>query len=661
MKKTHRSLRWISGLILTTLLLSACDTAAGAPESAAGAAAVEADFFSTLDAFQARYNFSVINMADLGGYASFQAKEDGFLLQGAADEPTWLPDIVLQPGDGLAVAFSFSDAGSQWAFVLEPAAADSTLLRIAPEGLSAQLGDQAQLMDEYSAAPDWQAEKRYVAFLHLNNMGGLDLSVWPDGDLQQITTASLVQVSATTYTLGMQAAAGQDLTVYAIRKLSAGTQKVEQAVVEGASKGDSDNGILPAEIVAALGDVPIVDMEAIQELQCNGQPFGTQGVFNWGSGSNMNCDLNLQMGQALAFDFQLAQSPQQWENNAYLMLNANMVDSDMPVKKLGVLLGDGNIEIKQDDETFDGVPYENAFSMQAGVNYSALVVMNDQAEFEIRIWPAGQPDQAMTALLGEANVPSTWRPVENENWAMGMWLAANQQVSVSHLYRITLGESQPAADAQAPAQPAEQEPLDEESWMATGEIPNLREFFIPELTAYDGLTCDEMQFTSNSMDLPGQDDPVVSECQIDLPNEGQGWITEFTFQGGTVSEDGPHLLDFAFINRDGDRQRLLRYTPHSNAVSIKVDDEYLDDLPFDGELEWVAGKRYTFVYISLYDKYFYVWPADDPADKITLFVPGDLLRESFGDMQPNALWQLRVWQGAGVDLKLENMYHFSAQ
>ena len=660
MKITHCTMRGISSLVLMTLLLAACGTAAGDPKSAAGMAAVEPDFFSALNAFQARYNFSAINMVDLGGFASFRVEEAGFLLQGAADEPTWLPDIVLQPGDGLAVAFSFSDGNNQWAFVLEPAAEDSTLLRFTPEGLGAQLGDQAQLMAEYSAPPNWQVETRYVAFLHFNDLGGLDLSVWPDDQPKQVTTASLTQVSDTSYTLGMEVAAGQDLTIYSIIDLSGGTQKAAQAVMDDVPESEMDSGTLSAEIVAALGDVPIVDTQAIRELQCNGQASGAEGVFTWGSGTNANCDLTLQMGQGLTFDFTLSQPVQEWANMAYLMLNANMKNSEMPTKKLGIPLANDHIEIKQDDETFDGVSFQDGFELQIGVTYSALILMNEQAEFDIRIWPAGQSDQAMTAKLGEANVPSTWRPVENEDWVFGMWVNENQQVRISRLYHFILDAGSATAESHSPDQPAAAEPVDENSWAATGEIPNLSEFYISDLVPYDGLTCGETLFTSNSMDLPAWGDSLSSECQIDLTNEGQGWITEFTFQGGNTSEDVPHLVDFAFINREGDHQHLLRYTPHFNDVGIKLDDQYLDEVAMEGELNWVAGKSYTLVFISQYNKYFFVWPSDDPSNKAKLVISGDRLREYFGDFQSDALWQLRIWQGAGVDLKLENMYHFSA-
>jgi hypothetical protein len=672
MKEKHHTLRWISLLILTTLLLTACGTAKGAPESAAGMAAVEPDFFSALNAFQARYNFSAINMVDLDGFVSFRVEETGFLLQSVADEPTWLPDIVLQPGDGLAVTFSFSNENSPWAFVLEPAAKDSTLLTFTPEGLSAQLGDQAQLMAEYSATPDWQVETRYLAFLHLNDMGGLDLSVWPDGQLQQVTTASLARVSDTSYTLGMEAAAGQDLTIYSIIDLSGGTQKAAQAVMDDVPESETDSGTLSAEIVAALGDVPIVDTQAIRELQCNGQASGAEGVFTWGSGTNANCDLTLQMGQGLAFNFTLSQPVQEWVNMAYLMLNANMENSEMPTKKLGIPLANDHIEIKQDDETFDGVSFQDGFELQTGVTYSALILMNEQAEFDIRIWPAGQSDQAMTAKLGEADVPSTWRPVENENWVFGMWVNENQQVTLSHLSRITLGGDQvsaaavisPASDPENTSFDQDEEPVAEDSWMATGIIPNLNDFYVSDFTPYSAITCADTVFNENAFSITAETDQLSYECQLDLANAEQGVIMEFVYQGDENTPSDSVYFNTALVNEDDGVQRIIRYNLFNNELQIKKDGQYLDfeeGIQTQGSVDWTPGRRYTLLIVTSFDKLFFLWPSDDPSQQITGTISGQTLYQAFGEMDSQSLWQMRNWQDAGVNLQVEHIYRFSAQ
>jgi len=660
MRKHRRYPVWISNLLLIGLLLSSCS----APKESKTAASsndnvIEPVFFSALSEFQDDYGFNAYNTLDLSGNDAFQAGENGFVWQGTDDEISLLPDMSIQPGDGFAIEFSFTESMSQWAFILESTGEENLVLRLGPDGISVQLGDQAQISADYDSAPDWQAGTHYVAFLHLNAAGGLDLYVWPVDQPGEIASVSLAQVSDTTYTLGIEAGSDQALTISSIWKFSGMAQTQTQAAAQPQEQAEDKE--FSAEFQSALTGYSIAKVDSVQELRCGDQQLDDEDMFTWGANTNTFCDLNLQIGQALAFNFELAQQAQDWPNMAYLMLNANMDNDEMPTKKLGVALANDKVEVKQDDETFESVPYLDGFELQAGTPYSALVLMNEWAEFEIRIWPVGQPQQAMTALLGEANVPSTWRPVGNEQWVMGMWLGTNQQVSISHLYHVTLSMGQASTEVETSTQPASDEPFDENSWMATGEIPNLGEFYISELVAYDGLTCEDTQFAANAIDLPAQSEQNTSECLIDLPNDGQGWIAEFTFQGENASEDVPHLVDFAFINREDNRQRLLRYTPHFNHVSIKVDDEYLDDLTLDGELEWVAGKRYTLVFISQYAKFFYVWPSDDPSNTAKLIIPGDQLRESFGDLQPDALWQLRIWHGAGVNLKLDNMYHFSAQ
>ena len=651
MKNQRSYLRNVVSLLLAVLILTACSAPAAEPDSAPAAPASEVAFFSVLTNFQEEYGFGVLESVDLGEIDAFLAGKDGFQWQGPAGELGTLEDVDLKQGDGLAIEFSFAllpdaaDAG--WAFELAPLTGGSSVLRFAVDGLSAQADGQPQSTAAFEQSPDWQPGAHYMAFLHLNANSGLDLRLWETDQPNQVYTAALMDVYTGPVNLAIESGTAQSLVVYRLWKLENTVSAKAQAQISYDT------------FAAALADYQIETATAVDEMVCDDQAVGTDGVFTWNAMTNAHCDLSLQMGQALAFNFVLANPADEWARIAIVKLDANLEVSDMPVKNLGLTLANDKAIIKQDYEELGSYAYMDGFELEAGITYSVLILMNEQNGFEIQIWPADNPDVHMSVVLDSSNVPPDWLPVENEEWVFGIWLPEEQQLTLSNLSRFTLGAAAQES-TQTDGGVSEEGSVGLESWQETGVIPNLGDFYIADLSAYDNLTCNDTVFASNAIDLPAQGDQITNECQIDLPNEGQGWITEFTFQGGNTSEDVPHFVDFAFINREGDHQHLLRYTPHFNDVNIKLDDQYLDAITLEGDLDWVAGKSYTLVFISQYDKYFFVWPSDDPSNKAKLVISDDRLRESFGDFQPDALWQLRIWQGSSVDLKLENMYHFSA-
>ena len=103
---------------------------------------------------------------------------------------------------------------------------------------------------------------------------------------------------------------------------------------------------------------------------------------------------------------------------AIMMLDANLEVSDMPVKNLGLTLANDKAIVKQEYEELGSYAYADGFELEAGVAYSALILMNEQNGFEIQIWPADNPDMRMTVVLDSSNVPPDWLPVKTKNGSL---------------------------------------------------------------------------------------------------------------------------------------------------------------------------------------------------------------------------------------------------
>ena len=304
MKNQRSYSRTVVSLVLAVLILAACSAPAAEPVSAPAAPVSEMAFFSALTNFQEEYGFGVLESVDLAGIDAFLMGKDGFQWQGTVEEAGVLEDVQLKQGDGLAIEFSFaqlsdaSDAG--WAFIFKQTVGGDIELRFTEDGLSTQLDGQLQNTAAFDPAPDWQAGVHYTAFLNLNAAGGLDLHLWETEQPDQVYTAALMDVYTGPVNLAIESGAAQSLIVSRLWKLENTVSTKAQAKVSYDT------------FAAVLAGYQIETANAVDELVCDDQTVGTDGVFTWNAMTNVHCDLSLQMGQALAFNFVLANPADEW-------------------------------------------------------------------------------------------------------------------------------------------------------------------------------------------------------------------------------------------------------------------------------------------------------------------------------------------------------------
>ncbi len=647
MRKHQRFTTQISILLLAGLLLTGC----GSPSTASPAVATiaqEPAFFASLNALQLQYGFGVLQALDLSEMDVFMAGKDGYQWQGV--EGGVLEGVQLRQGDGLAIEFSFAQlpdtVDAAWAFDLT---GGSGVLRFSADGLSAEANEQAAL----DPALDWQPGAHYTAFLHLNANSGLDLRLWESDQPNQVYTAALTDVYSGPVNLAIESGTAQSLIVYRLWKLENTVSAKAQAQISYDT------------FAAAMTGYQIETANAVDEMVCDDQTVGTDGIFTWNAMTNVHCDLSLQMGQALAFNFVLANPADQWARVAIVMLDANLEVSDMPVKNLGLTLANDKAIVKQEYEELGSYAYMDGFELEAEVTYSALILMNEQNGFEIQIWPADNPDLHMSIVLDSSNVPPDWLPVENEKWIFGIWLPEEQQLRISNLYQFSLKDIAQEENSDLPIEEVtsndSEEIAGEAEWVETGNIPNLGDFYVTNLQPYDQINCDdELISTAEMIEFPMVAEDITHECQINI-TQNTGIIYEFTYDGERAAQQGAHFLDFAISNGEGEGQKVIRFIPGKNDLILKSNDQFVDGYQMKGQINWEPGRRYTMIFIPSFNKYVYVWPSGNPQQTLQINIDSGEWESYFGPDDPQEPWQLRIWQGAGVDLKLENMYSFSAQ
>ena len=647
MRKHQRFTTQISILLLAGLLLTGC----GSPSTASPAVATiaqEPAFFASLNALQLQYGFGVLQALDLSEMDVFMAGKDGYQWQGA--EGDVLEGVQLRQGDGLAIEFSFAQlpdtVDAAWAFDLT---GGSGGLRFSADGLSAEANEQAAL----DPALDWQPGAHYTAFLHLNANNGLDLRLWESDQPNQVYTAALTDVYSGPVNLAIESGTAQSLIVYRLWKLENTVSAKAQAQISYDT------------FAAAMTGYQIETANAVDEMVCDDQTVGTDGIFTWNAMTNVHCDLSLQMGQALAFNFVLANPADQWARVAIVMLDANLEVSDMPVKNLGLTLANDKAIVKQEYEELGSYAYMDGFELEAEVTYSALILMNEQNGFEIQIWPADNPDVHMSIVLDSSNVPPDWLPVVNEKWFFGIWLPEEQQLRISNLYQFSLKDIAQEENSDLPIEEVtsndSEEIASEAEWVETGNIPNLGDFYITNLQPYDQINCDdELISTAEMIEFPMVAEDFTHECQINI-TQNTGIIYEFTYDGERASQQGAHFLDFAISTGEGEGQKVIRFIPGKNDLILKSNDQFVDSYQMEGQINWEPGRRYTMIFIPSFNKYVYVWPSGNPQQTLQINIDSGEWESYFGPDDPQEPWQLRIWQGAGVDLKLENMHSFSAQ
>ena len=608
-------------------------------------------FYTQLAALQSLYGFTAMDKVEFDRECvDFASMEDGSL--------QLLTDLALNDRGGLLLQFSFTQsldsADNALFFVIQPAGTKQAF--ISRDGLQVLQDGQPLASYAFSETPDWQPGTPYVMFLHRTAAGGVEVSVW---DSAQPAWIALLKadddiLGSDTAQVGLKLTGEQTLTIHDLWTLiyTPDAETAAQAALDA-----------QAAVASILEGYQITEANVVDALDCDGRVAGEAGAFSWDANANEHCDLSLQTGQALAFDFTLSKSADEWAHMAYVMLDANMDDIQMPTKSLGIPLANDKVVARQDGEESPSVPYSNGFELSADVPYSALVVMNAYSEFEISIWPEGDPDLRLSAVINGNNVPSTWLPVEGEQWRFGIWTAEDQQVSITNLVRYTLTVEDSAGQVVSQSEEAvviNNEPAaDQPDWMETGMIPNLGEFYIENIHPYGQLDCNDIALSADGgMDFPANTGDTTYECQMDL-QEGSGVILEFTY---TISEHAPqdaHLYDFAFATGENESQRLIRYMPNGYTLFLKKGDEIISEFQVGNKVTLEPGKKFTLVFIPSANKYFYIWPSENPDQCISEDISIDEWQNYFDGDDPGA-WQLRTWVAAGVELQLNNIYQFEA-
>ena len=550
---------------------------------------------------------------------------------------------------------SLDNANNVLYFVIQPSGTMQAFL--SKDGLQVLQDGQPLASYAFNETSDWQAGTPYVMFLHRTAAGGLEVSVWDPQDPSRIALLKAEDdiLSSGAAQVGFKLAGEQTLIIHDLWTLiyTPDAETAAQAALDA-----------QAAVASILEGYQITETNVVDVLDCDGHVAGEAGAFSWDANANEHCDLNLQTGQALAFDFTLSESVDEWAHVAYVMLDANMDDIQMPTKSLGIPLANDKVVVKQDGEESPSVPYSNGFELSAGVPYSALVVMNAYSEFEISIWPEGDPDLRLSAVINGNNVPSTWLPVEGEQWRFGMWTAEDQQVSITNLVRYTLTEVGSADRVGSQAEEAvvvnDGPAADQADWAATGEIPNLGEFFIENIHPYGQLDCSDIALSADGgMDFPADTGDTTYECQIDL-QEGSGFIFEFTYSSVEPAPQDAHLYDFAFATGEDESQRLIRYMPSEYALSIKKGGETIGEFQDGNAVTFEPGKNYTLVFIPSSNKYIYIWPSENPDQCLSEDISISEWMDFFGEEADPGDWRLRTWVAAGVKLQMRNIYRFEA-
>jgi hypothetical protein len=662
-------------LIVVIVLLTGCAVPVGSSpawesqgSSDLNSENMETAFFSHLLELKTAYGFNAMEEVDFSESINATSFTDGYVLQAGEDVQIVAADL-LRKKEGLFIDFSFSqplnksENGFSFVFNFSGSSTSNDQLVLSADGLQVIKDGQVQADYPFQSELDWQVNTRYGLFLYLNDEGGLDVRVWPVNQPETAVRLTSDQglVGTANLSMGVKPEGEQTLTFHNLWKMVYSEDAKAQAQAAYSA------------FVAALDGYQVTDARNVNELECEQRSVGAGGVFSWSNMTNEHCDLDLRMGQALGFDFVLANPVQEWSNIAFLMLDANLEVSDMPVKNLGIPLANENVVIKLDYEELGDYSYNNGFNIQPGIPYSALVVMNAINEFEIEIWPADDPEMRMEFVVDQSNVPPDWLPVEDEKWTFGMWIAEEQQVTISNLYHFMLA-GKDLSENPTPEENGNQEQADEYAkateeiatlasqepeWITTGDIPNLSDFFISHLAPDETITCENLAFDAGRLVFPVMNEDLSYQCQMNLA-QGTGFIFEFIYNGENSTQTDAHLLDLALTTGEGEAQKEIRFSPVLNNLILKNNDQYIDSYVMEGEINWEPGKRYTMVLIPTYNKYIYIWPSDNPGQNLRSVIDEKDWSRYFEADDPQTIWQLRLWVGAGTQLQIQNIYQFMA-
>ena len=343
--------------------------------------------------------------------------------------------------------------------------------------MSIPLGDQNLIVSvdgevyetyKFDGSLEWQAEEKYKALVHMDEIGCLDVMLWPKSEPESVIQARTCQQewkmdfptskADMILNLSVDVPIGQALNISNLWRLDMSDEDTQLTndenktdteetanTVDKTSSDDSEqtqttsNDETTDEVIySILSEYAVKSIDSFDNLECEVNEWENKGEMIWDASSEGFSDLcrpSLDPGQALVFDFIFWNDMDKDNNQIAWMLNPLWdQQDDVYDMELGINLSNYDLVEKKKGEFLASNFFDNEWEWGAGRSYSATIIFTKEGGVMGKLWRTDNPSNVLTSsVFDDYWMNQFLGELDKTTLQYGIWIVEGQSVSVKNM------------------------------------------------------------------------------------------------------------------------------------------------------------------------------------------------------------------------------------
>ena len=596
---------------------------------------------------------------DAAGLCTFEAAEQGFLAENL---------YTLSNGQGLFFNLTFNEPLQQGQSLLQFIFLDSaTGLVLEQNGVTVSIDNLPFAQYPFPDPVVWEIGKVYSLFFLMDEDGFFSVNIWEEGEPESLfytSTRAEGEVSGFPetpsefeYQLSLWVSQNQKINISNIWALGSGNSCMQTSPSETSEEQPAADLTPESPVFNNLEEYNILSAEPVEQLSCDSINASSAGTFRWEGMNDSNCELFLENGNALVFDFTLENEMALEQGHVIWMLNA--LDEENISYGIGVAGAEETVKVLGSQIEMQNFDFDTGISWEIGKKYSAVLLLEPDGGKLFRLWETEYPQNRITSHITAEDWQTAVPGSDNLIWNFGVWMMPGQAVRVENMHRLQVEPS--SEDESEAAAAATQSELD------TTSLANLSGYQVRDVQNISNLVCEnDLEELEGSWQFSGGAEGLMGNCDLEIQN-GQAIMLDFSIREEFSSESGRATL--GLMTNSGSIQEdskpiQIEFCPTSNDFSIKQNYQLINGDQIQGNISWEPDEDYRLVLLAEEDGTLQavIWPLDRNETLAYFRIETQDLQNITNDFDlQKTSWLFNYFVESGQGFTLKNMRKFEIE
>ena len=375
--------------------------------------------------------FNISSLAEINGPAQY-CNAAGLCAFEAAEQAVLAEDLfALSNGRGLFFNLSFSEPLTQGQSPLQFIFVDSsTSLVLEQNGITVSLDNSLFVQYAFPAPVVWEIGKVYSLFFLMDADGYFSVNIWEKGKPETLIYASTLaegelpgfpdNPSKYDYQLNLYVSQNQKVRISNIWALGSEDSSRLISTSETSEEQPGVDSTPESLVFNNLEEYDILSAEPVEQMTCDSISTSSAGSFRWEGMNDSNCDLFLENGKALVFDFRLENEMALEQGHVIWMLNA--LDEENISYGIGVAAAEETVKVLGSQIEMQNFDFDAGISWEIGKTYSAVLLLEPDGGKLFRIWETEDPQNRITAYTSSEEWQAAVPGSDDLVWNFGVWM-----------------------------------------------------------------------------------------------------------------------------------------------------------------------------------------------------------------------------------------------